>query len=78
VGGNVGAAAKAAATGALEAAGSLGQTAVKSICDVLVGTVAGLKDVACAIMPKSQPEAGAPPAAKPASEAVAEKKAPKG
>jgi hypothetical protein len=74
---NAGAAAKAAVGGALEAAGSLGKTAVKSICEVLVATVEGVKDVACAVLPKPQPEAGEVREEKPAPAVPGEKKGPK-
>jgi hypothetical protein len=60
--------------GALEAAGSLGKTAVKSICEVLVATVEGIKDVACAALPKPRAEAGAPAEEKAAPAAPGEKK----
>ncbi|MFZ2087542.1 MAG: hypothetical protein WAU47_03120, partial [Desulfobaccales bacterium] len=69
-GSNVGAAAKAAVTGALEAAGSVSQTAITAVRDVLVTAVGGLKDVVGAILPTG---GGASEAGE-----VPEKKSPKG
>jgi hypothetical protein len=64
IGGNLGGTAKAAVGGAIEAAGSLGQNAVKSISDILVGAVEGVKEVACAVMPKAKTPEESTPAAK--------------
>jgi hypothetical protein len=58
--------------GAIDAAGSLGQSAVKAVSDILMGAVSGLKDVACAVWPKSK--AGSPTTSKPAPEAPPAKK----
>jgi len=66
-------AAKAAVEGALEAAGSLGTTAVTAVRDVLVTAVSGLKDVVCAVLPKG----GETPSAGTGTEAAPEKKTPK-
>jgi hypothetical protein len=56
VGGNAGTAAKAVVGGAIEAAGTLGLTAVRGVTDLLVGAVEGLKEVAGAVLPKGQAE----------------------
>ena len=75
IGGNLSGTAKAAVGGAIEAAGSLGQSAVKSISDILVGAVEGVKDVACAVMPKAK--SGQEPAPAPKeTPAAAGKKSP--
>ena len=74
----MGEAAKAAVGGAIDAAGTLGQSAVKAVSDILVGAVSGLKEVACAAWPKSKaatPEAPAGSRPKPVSRDSAEKKA---
>jgi hypothetical protein len=71
-GSNVGSAAKAAATGAMEAASSLSQTAITGVRDVLVTAVSGFKDVVAAIMPQGEESSGTGAAVAP------EKKTPKG
>jgi hypothetical protein len=47
--------AKVTVNGAIEAAGSIGNTAVKAVRDVLVNTVEGVKDIAGAALPKRKP-----------------------
>jgi len=42
---------KAATTGAIDAAGTIGTTAVTTMKDVLLGVVAGVKEVASAALP---------------------------
>ena len=58
-GGNVLEITKAATTGAIEAAGTIGTTAVTTMKDILLGVVAGVKEVAGAALPhassQSQP-----------------------
>ena len=53
LGGNMGVAAKAAVGGAIDAAGTLGQSALRAVTDILVGAVEGVKEVACAALPKT-------------------------
>jgi hypothetical protein len=53
VGGDVGGAATAAVNGALEAAGSLGASATRSVSVFLVGVVEGVKNVVGAALPQS-------------------------
>jgi hypothetical protein len=67
VGGDVAQVAKAAAGGAIDAAGTLGQSAVKAVSGILVGAVAGVKDVVGAAWPKSKAGLEAPAEAKPAA-----------
>ncbi|HXX53830.1 MAG TPA: hypothetical protein VEI28_04585, partial [Thermodesulfovibrionales bacterium] len=43
-----------------DAAGSIGNTAVKAVKDMLVGVVEGVKQAGCALMPKARPEKGSP------------------
>lgn len=69
MGGNLGVAAKAAVGGAIDAAGTLGQSALRAVTDILVGTVEGVKEVAGAVLPKP----AAPPALPAEPEAAAEK-----
>ena len=61
IGGNVGSMASAAVTGAVDAAGTIGNTAVRTVRELLVATAAGVKDVAGAILPtpRKPPEAPA-------------------
>jgi hypothetical protein len=49
----MGVAAKAAVGGAIDAAGTLGQSALRAVTDILVGAVEGVKEVACAALPKT-------------------------
>ena len=51
IGGNVNEVAKAAANGAIEAAGSIGENAVSAVRGILMGVVSGVKDVAGAALP---------------------------
>ncbi|HEY9073117.1 MAG TPA: hypothetical protein VIN67_03205, partial [Desulfobaccales bacterium] len=74
IGGNVGEVAKSAVGGAIDAAGTLGQSAVKAVRGILVGAVSGLKEVACAAWPKSKAAPEGPPKAKPAPETLPERK----
>ena len=53
-GSNVGSAANAAATGAMEAASTLSQSAIVAVRDVLVTAVGGVKDVVGAMWPKGE------------------------
>ena len=59
VGGNVEEVAKVAVGGAIEAAGSIGNTAVRSVREMLVGVVEGVKEVASALLPKGSGTASA-------------------
>jgi hypothetical protein len=45
--------------GAIDAAGTLGQSALRAVTDILVGAVEGVKEVAGAALPK--PASPAPP-----------------
>jgi hypothetical protein len=54
IGGNVENVAKVAVSGAIEAAGTIGNTAVKAVTGVLLGVVEGVKEVASAALPTSQ------------------------
>lgn len=65
IGGNVEEVAKIAVGGAIEAAGTIGNTAVRSVRDMLVGVVEGVKEVLNAAVPKQKPTASRAPAAKP-------------
>lgn len=49
--------AKVAVGGAIETAGTIGNTAVKAVKDMLVGVVEGVKEVAGAALPKPRPAA---------------------
>ena len=60
--------------GAIEAAGTIGNTAVKAVKDMLVGVVEGVKEIASAALPK--PRTSSPAVTKaPASKPVVAKKA---
>jgi hypothetical protein len=39
--------------GAIDAAGTLGQSALRAVTDILVGAMEGVKEVACAALPKA-------------------------
>jgi hypothetical protein len=52
MGGKVDEVAKVAIGGAIEAAGSIGNTAVKAVRDALIGVAEGTKDVLVAVLPK--------------------------
>ena len=54
VGGNVEGMATAAVGAAIEAARTIGNTAVKAVTEMLVGVVAGVKEVAGAALPKTE------------------------
>jgi hypothetical protein len=43
-----------AVNGAIEAAGSIGNTAVKAVKDMLVGVVEGVKEIASSALPKAK------------------------
>jgi hypothetical protein len=67
-GGNAGNAAGIAVTGAIEAAGSIGQTAVRAVKDILLGVVEGVKEVGSAALPRSGASVSAPPSPAKAAE----------
>ena len=52
MGGNVEEVAKVAISGALEAAGTIGKTAVQEVKDVLLGVAGGTKEILNAVLPK--------------------------
>jgi hypothetical protein len=66
-GGNTGEAAQAAAQGTLEAAGTLSRAAVDAVTDVMVGVVAGVKDVLGAMLPRGALTTASGPSSSPLS-----------
>jgi hypothetical protein len=66
-GGNTGEVAQAAARGTLEAAGAVSRTAVDAVTDVLVGVVAGVKDVPGAMLPRGALTTASGPSSSPPS-----------
>jgi len=63
--------AKVAVGGAIETAGTIGNTAVKAVKDMLVGVVEGVKEVASAALPKPR-QAATPEAAPPSTPEIVE------
>ncbi|HTR44739.1 MAG TPA: hypothetical protein VMH06_03435 [Thermodesulfovibrionales bacterium] len=50
--------AKVAVGGAIEAAGGIGNTAVKAVKEMLIGVVEGVKEIGSAILPQTRVKTG--------------------